>query len=251
MTHGGTVAEGRAAGESAFLTLTGEFQLLSGGRRLAITHMAERVLAYLALAARPVNRMRLAGSLWLDASDRRSASNLRTALWRLHQSGVGLVSAHDTRLLLAPAVRVDVTELTNIARRFIDNPSTTTPANLARLVDCGDLLPDWDDEWVVTDRERFRLIRLQALETCAAELLNRGNLGEALLAAEAATHTEPLRESTRRLVVRVHLAHGNIADAIRSFQQYRALLKEEFGLEPSRAMFKLIEAVADGRVTSQ
>jgi DNA-binding SARP family transcriptional activator len=221
--------------------LTGEFELAVGGRRLAVTHMAERVLAYLALAERPVNRTRLAGTLWLDASDRRAASNLRTVLWRLHRVAGAVVSADDSRLLLAPALAVDVTALSELAKRIIQEPVAAL-ARLPLLVDCTDLLPDWDDDWVVADRERFRLLRLEALERAAAALLDCGRYGDALLAAHAAERSEPLRESVRRLVMRAHLAQGNVAEAIRSFRQYRTLLDTEFGIEPSQVIRELLDS---------
>jgi DNA-binding SARP family transcriptional activator len=69
-------------GGAAGLTLTGEFQLVIGGRQSWIPHSAERVLTYLALADRPVSRARLAGALWRDESGERAAKSLRTALWR-------------------------------------------------------------------------------------------------------------------------------------------------------------------------
>jgi DNA-binding SARP family transcriptional activator len=77
-------------------------------------------------------------------------------------------------------------------------------------------LPDWDDEWVVADRERFRMLRLEALERGAERLIERTEYGRAMEAALAATLSDPLRESARRLVVRVHLGEGNLASAVQA-----------------------------------
>ena len=225
---------------SAWLTLTGEFRLRVAERRIVIPHSVERVLAYLALSNRPVSRTRLAGVLWLDSSDHRAANNLRTALWRLNRFGARLVVAEDDRLILAPDVGVDVTELSVLTRSLIDSPDDETLAALPLLVGGAELLPDWDDEWVVADRERFRLLRLEALEHAADALILRMELGRALDAALGAAQSEPLRESARRLLVRVHLAGGNVAEALREFRGYEAMLMEEIGLEPSAAMRELI-----------
>jgi DNA-binding SARP family transcriptional activator len=45
--------------------------------------------------------------------------------------------------------------------------------------------------------------------------------------------------------MRVHLAEGNQADAVREFRRYRALLQRELGVEPSPALFELV-GVATG-----
>src|SRR4029077_4535573 len=139
---------------AAGLTLIGEFELLIEGHQLTIPRSAERVLTYLALAGRPVARTRLAGVLWEDGSDQSAAKSLRTTLWRIRRAGVNLVLARDDRLRLYPDVAVDVTDLTVLAKRLIHQPDAEALARLPLLVECVELLPDWDDEWVVADRER-------------------------------------------------------------------------------------------------
>jgi DNA-binding SARP family transcriptional activator len=235
---------------AAWLSLTGEFGLRVADRRIVIPHSVERVLAYLALSNRPVSRTRLAGVLWLDASDHRAANNLRTALWRLNRFGAHLVIAEDDRLILAPDVSVDVTELSVLTRRLIDAPDDETLAALPLLIGGAELLPDWDDEWVVADRERFRLLRLEALERAADALISRMELGRALDAALGAAQSEPLRESARRLLIRVHLADGNVAEALREYRGYEAMVMEEIGLEPSVAMQELIRPYEDTRLVT-
>ena len=37
-------------------------------------------------------------------------------------------------------------------------------------------------------------------------------------------------------MIRVHLAEGNVASALQAFEEYRALLDLEVGVEPSSAM---------------
>ena len=45
--------------------------------------------------------------------------------------------------------------------------------------------------------------------------------GEAVEAAYAAVRAEPLRESAHRILVRIHLAEGNVVEALRVFDQFR------------------------------
>jgi len=229
---------------AAELTLMGEFELVISGRQLRVPHSAERVLTYLALADRPVARTRLAGALWEDGSDQGAAKSLRSTLWRIRRAGVNLVLARDDRLRLYPDVTVDVTDLTDLAKRLIRQPDPGALARLPLLVECAELLPDWDDEWVVADRERYRLLRLEALERAASALVERRHLGDALIAALAAVQAEPLRESARRIVVQVQIAQGNAAEAIHFYRAYQSLLRQELGLEPSPLMDQLIQPLA-------
>jgi len=222
------------------LTLVDDFTLVAAGRRLVVPHSVERILAYLALAGRPVNRATLAGALWLDASQSRAANSLRTGLWRLRRVGAAVNETGDGRVSLAVGVRVDVADLSETAQRLRRAPPGDPLAGLARLVEKRELLPDWDDDWVLPERERFRLLRLGALERAAELLLGRSEPEAALDAALAACGSEPLRESARRLVVRAHLAEGNVAEAVHAYAQYRALLRDELGVQPSRAMETLI-----------
>src|SRR5262245_24919411 len=188
------------------LTLTGEFELVVAGQRLTVPHSVERLLAYLALTERPVSRTKLAGTLWYDAPEKKAANNLRTTLWRLGRICGWLVLADPDRLALSSEVKVDATELTDLAQRIIHggDPDPHDLRNVPALVARAELLPDWEDGWVVGDRERFRVLRLEALERAAEALIERRCLGEALVAALAAVRSEPLRESCRRLVVRAH-----------------------------------------------
>jgi DNA-binding SARP family transcriptional activator len=227
------------------LTLTDEFDLVLGGQRVGVPHSIERVVAYLALASQPVHRAKLAGVLWPDAPDALAAKSLRTALWRVHRSRIAVLDVLDDRVALAAPIRVDVKDLLDVCRRVLERFGDGVEG-LEVLVDHGDLLPDWDDEWVVADRERFRLLRLQALELGAERLLERGEFGRAMEAAVSAIAGDPFRESARRLAMRVHLAQGNVASALAVYGEYQVLLDVEIGIEPSRTMRALVESGIDG-----
>lgn len=154
--------------------------------------------------------------------------------------------ACDDRLRLYPHVTVDVADLTDLAKRLIHQPDPEALAGLPLLVECVELLPDWDDEWMVADRERYRMLRLEALERAASALMERGHLGDALIAALAAVQAEPLRESARRLLVQVQLAQGNTAEAIYCYREYQSLIYRELGLEPPPLINQLIQPLHHG-----
>jgi DNA-binding SARP family transcriptional activator len=222
------------------LTLVEEFALLMSGQRLSLPHVAERVLTYLALANRPVARIRLAGALWPDCTDQRASKCLRSALWRLRQADRNLIEISGERVRLDPDVAVDISHLSTLAQRLVVAPDADSLGQVQLLVDHVELLPDWDEEWVAANRERYRLVRLAALESAACAFLERCLPGPALITAMAVVDAEPLRESARRIVMRIHLAQGNSVEAIQEHHRYRRLLRSEFGVEPSADITELL-----------
>ena len=91
----------------------------------------------------------------------RQNANLRTALWRLRQLPCALVEATPTQLSLAPCVDVDLHRTAAIAHRLADGAEDWLDDDVDAIVDAGELLPDWYDDWVVIERERFRQARLR------------------------------------------------------------------------------------------
>jgi DNA-binding SARP family transcriptional activator len=251
MTRDGAMSYAKSPADTVRLTLTGEFELTIDGRRRAIPHSVERVLAYLALTGHPVSRTRLAGALWIDVPEQRAASNLRTTLWRVGRVGDRVLAANPDRLQLSAGVGVDVVDLASLSKRLIREPQPADLTQLPFLLEHAEVLPDWEEGWIAADRERFRLLRLEALEQAASALIDQDRFGEALVSAIACVQSEPLRESARRLVVRVHVAQGNLAQALRTYREYRVLLGAELGIQPSRLMQQLIEPLCPRRAVTE
>jgi DNA-binding SARP family transcriptional activator len=235
-----TEAAGRERLPAHRLRLLDAFALEVDGEPIELPHGAQRVLAFLALRPHALQRSFMAGSLWLDAADDRAAANLRSALWRLRQhDGASVLTAHGT-LRLDPTVSVDTHEATDLARRWLSGLAGEDDVAPALMLLQSELLPDWYDEWVVEERERFRQLRLHALEAMAERLIDMGRVGDALLAALAATTDEPLRESAHRALIRVHLAEGNTGEAVRQLRRCELLFERELGLRPSDRLSELV-----------
>jgi DNA-binding SARP family transcriptional activator len=226
------------------LSLLDGFELCCDDRVVSLPLGSQRLVAFLALHDRALTRLYVAGALWLDASEGRSRANLRSALWRVGQPGAPIVEASATHLRLGREVVVDLTSLVTAARdRLAERTAAAGDVDAASL--SGDLLPDWYDDWVLTERERVSELRLHALEALAERLTESGSYGRAVEAAMAAVRAEPLRESAQRALIRVHLAEGNRCEALRRYRTYRARLWDELGLEPSPQMEELVDGIAD------
>lgn len=223
------------------LLLLDGFQLLSDGVPIVVPRGLQRVIALIAL--RPgATRTQLAGLLWPESPERRALSSLRTALWRLRREDICPLQTVSDTVRLGQGVTVDVDRLVHTASRV---PADADPEEAARVLAAGrhDLLPGWYEEWVLLERERLRQLRLHALEEIARIHLRAGRYGAALQAAIEAMRAEPLRETPHRLMVRIHLAEGNVYEALHTFYAYRELIRRDLQLEPSAAMSALLEPV--------
>ena len=232
----------------ARLSLLNTFELVCDGGPVAVPMSAQRLLAFLALHPRPLLRPFVAGTLWPETTEERAHASLRSALWRLHRLGSGLVEAAGGHVRLGSTVCTDLGSAEALARRLLDQDDADAfgldPSPLF-----GDVLPDWYEDWVLFERERFRQLRLRALDALSERLARVGRLGEAFEVGLAALAAEPLRESAHRALVRIHLAGGNTSEALRQYRLCRRLLGEQLGIQPSEQMEVLVGGVTSLEAT--
>ncbi len=221
------------------LTLLGGFHAVSCGDPVRLTRNPQRVLAFLALQERPVARDHVAASLWLDATDAHAAANLRSALWKLGRTLHGFVEVDDHLVRLTPSVGVDVREGVAAARAADSIAPRAERAEGDIDLLSKDLLPTWDDDWLVAERERFRQLRLHALEALCERLTALGRFAAAIEAGLAAVAGEILRESAHRVLIGAFIAEGNICEAVRQYRAFRSVLRTELDVAPSPAMEEL------------
>jgi DNA-binding SARP family transcriptional activator len=227
------------------LNLLRGFDLHIDHRPVEVIWSVKRLLAFLALTDRPLSRAYVAGTLWSDSLSDRANANLRSSLWRTQRACRLLIVATSQNIALGPHVRVDVRTAIGRAHHLLEATAPVHEADLSthtRLDLAADLLPDWYDDWVTVERERFRQLRLHALEAMCERLTAIGRYGQAVDAGLAAVRAEPLRESAHRTLIRAHLAEGNLSEAVRQYEHCRRLWREELGLEPSRSLSVLLPA---------
>jgi DNA-binding SARP family transcriptional activator len=225
----------------ARIALLESFELTLDGQPRPFPLAVQRLVAFLAVQGRPVLRLRVAGVLWPDTPEERANANLRSTLWRHHQAGFRVVKATAQHLALAADIRVDLRELTGLAHRLLAGCLDHDNPDYERLSRPGELLADWYEDWVLIERERFRQLRLHALEKLCEGLTQMRRFGQAVQAGMASVTGEPLRESAQRMLIRAYLAEGNRGEAIQQYQAYRRILKSELGLEPTAQMLSLVE----------
>lgn len=218
------------------LFLLNGFSLFLTEERVRLPLHAQRVLAYLALARQDgmkCSRDALVGRLWADSTLEHAHGSLRTALWRIRSVHAGLVSAGRSELALGPEVSVDLQQCRDQATRLLCAEAALSIDDINSSPLTGELLPSWEEDWLLVERERLRQMQLHALEALAVRLRKLGRYPDAIDAALRAKAIEPLRESVHAVLIDVCFDEGNIAAAHEYLRQYRALLQAELGLQPS------------------
>jgi DNA-binding SARP family transcriptional activator len=123
-----------------------------------------------------------------------------------------------------------------IARR--DWRRAWTVALTAQFVARRRFLPEADTAWAESWRRRFGETRARALECYATACLELGGaeLPGAERAARELLDVAPLRETGHLLLMRTLAARGNVAEALSAYDRLRVLLREQLGVDPSRAV---------------
>jgi DNA-binding SARP family transcriptional activator len=222
------------------LALLNNFELRQDGRLVPVPMSSARLVAFVALHDRPLRRAYVAGCLWRDVSETHATASLRTALWRVRSAGSRVLQPTANLLSLDPDTEVDVRRAVVTARQALARRAGSASVDIAELCRAHELLPDWYDDWVLIERERFRQLRLHALESLCESLAAEGRFAEAIEAGTAALADDPLRESAHRALIKAHLIEGNAAEAIRQYRFFRRLLRAELGLAPSPEIRRLI-----------
>lgn len=203
---------------------------------------SKRLLAFLALDRRALDRRYVSGTMWPDTDDERAAGCLRTGLWRLQRTGLELVAVTKASIRLSPSVQVDLGHVTDWADRVLANPAHHADLSPpAPVVPALNLLPGWFDEWVLVHRDRLRQRVLHALDAVARSLCEQGDFAGAIDAGVLAVEAEPLRESAQRALIGAHLAEGNLVEARRVFDRFSALLWRELRAVPSVDLYEAVD----------
>lgn len=214
----------------------GAFTLTAHRAAVPLGVDARRLVAYLAVHPRPQRRAALAVDLWPGVVVGAAMRLLDDAVLAVDVPGL-LVTDEAGALSLAPDVEVDLAAAMRLVRALPEVAAVEDP-DLALLG--ADVLPGWTASWIAIERERFRQLRLHAIEERSLRLVAAGRSTEAVDLAAGAVRSAPSRESARRAVIEAHLAQGNIAAAVAQYDEYRELLRSSVGAAPAFSLDGLL-----------
>jgi DNA-binding SARP family transcriptional activator len=112
------------------------------------------------------------------------------------------------------------------------------PAGIAYHVATRPFLIGLEASWVDDWRRRLTEVRLRGLECFAAASLGLGGpaLAQAEERARMLTELAPYRETGYRLLIEALEQRGNVAEALRTYERLRVLLRDDLGVPPSATL---------------
>ncbi|WP_307424085.1 AfsR/SARP family transcriptional regulator [Pseudarthrobacter defluvii] len=219
------------------------WQLRRDGEVVHVAVRQQRLITVLAVLG-PRLRNYVAGLLWPDCPEPRALESLRVSVHLVTRQMPGVLAKLGPMLALDPAVHVDLHRVRALLQESPAGLGLTSRA----LLDLRDaeLLPGWYEDWVLFEQSRLQQDRLRAITGLSRALLAAGDCEGAAEAAAAALDIEPLYESAVRTLVAAESQMGNVASALRAYENYAAALGRDLGVLPSEALRKLIDAVQGG-----
>lgn len=229
----------RSRASAVRVSLLGAFSVSEDGVGREIPKGARRLVALVALYRRGISRVRAATLLTPHLETPSAAGSVRATLARLRATGPPVLAADATTLRIAPGVTVDAWELESLAAQVAASPEPPRePIDLDSLL--LELLPGWEDDWVIFERARLQDLFVHALEAHARQLASAGSVIPALTTAYEALRVDPLRESAARVLIELQMSEGNQAQAARSYLDFRQRMRQAMGVEPSEALRALV-----------
>ncbi|MEM1278439.1 MAG: BTAD domain-containing putative transcriptional regulator [Cyanobacteria bacterium P01_H01_bin.152] len=238
------------------ISLLGGFSLIYDGHSIRdiAAGRSQQLLAYLLLhrsTAQP--RERIAFLMWPQATETQARANLRkllSGLRRLLPNADAFLWSDTKSLQWIPGAdfSLDVAEFQAAIKegeQVFDR--TSRQAALERAIHCyqGDLLPNYEDEWIVLEREQLQQMQSRALEQLIGMLEERHNYSMALSYAQKLLQMNDLNEAAYYTLMRLYGLSGDRANALQSYHQCMTILREELGIVPSTNTRQLYEQLLD------
>ena len=239
------------------LHLTGGFNLQCGNRVVPLrSRKGAALLAYLALnAPQRQSREHLAGLLWSESEESQARASLRQTLKGLRQDleAVGLLGLQGDRFSIGidtEALGVDILN----ALRSVESWSASQLL-LSRERVAESLLEGFEDidpsfrAWLSVQRQTLHDLFVRHLEAALAEgsdyeAASRRDLAMAL------ANLEPSNETACRTLMEYYTEKGDIAAALRRYNEIWELLDEDFDMEPSEQTQDLAVSIKSGESRS-
>ncbi|MGD9525778.1 AfsR/SARP family transcriptional regulator [Pseudonocardia sp.] len=208
---------------------------------------------------RPHTRESLSEVLWPSGQPGIAKRYLRQALWRFGAvtqgwpDGIVTIGPEVVRMASGPSWWLDVRAAENTYLRTRDTPahqlSHAQAEDLDAAVDLyrGELMACWYHDWCIEERVRQERIHLAMLEQLIGFCMTRRLHSRGIDYGQQVLHHDPARESTHRLLIRLHHGTGDRTSALRQYERCADALAAEYGIAPSAETAALHEQVRSGR----
>jgi len=197
--------------------------------------------------------------LWPESEPETIRRNLRQALFSLRHvleppplPPGSILQVQQSRLRLNPdLVATDVADFDRaVAEARKGGPGAIKALHRAIDLYKGDLLPGFDEDWIIQERIRLEDLYVFALRQLVEHSRKAGDSGETIQYLHLALAKEPLNEEWHLALMREYIDSGRPQSAIKQFDELTAVLQEHLACDPSEEAYELRERAQSGpRVT--
>jgi DNA-binding SARP family transcriptional activator len=199
-------------------------------------------------------REKLMDLFWSDTGPDQARAAFSTALWKIRRALAP--SCRETALRAnGHIVALDMPQPGIVdAHRFAAETalalSTSQAELLGRAIDLygGPFLEEFDEHWVLEERERLESLFIRALTLQMRRHAGDGRYEDALVCVRRILAVDPMRETAQRAAMLLYILNGQRGQALRQFQRCRAVLQEECAVEPMPETRSLVTMIRDGAV---
>jgi DNA-binding SARP family transcriptional activator len=228
-----------------------------------MTRVIQGLLAYLLINRyRTHNRDVLAALYWGEQRQEKARHSVNTALWRLRRllepegipPGTYLVGKYSEEVGFnreSPYwLDLDIFEK-QINKTLASSYQAVEAHEVEKLVKVlqlyeGELMESFYEDWALRERERLRTLYLN----CMAFLLQyekyHGSYERGLDYGRKILELDPLREEIQREMMRLFMASGQSALAVRQYETCCEILKNELGIKPMEETSALYTQIISG-----
>lgn len=239
--------------------LLGTFRVLVDGARVhcELGRTGKNMASFLfAFPGKAHRRERIADLFWPELDAERSRAALNSAIWRLRKMldrepashGGGNVRTIGSEVVLEPGTRLEID--TQIFERKVQQTFSNAEAlkdtllrkslqeGLGRYE--GPFLEGEDADWILEERERLHSLFVRAAANLVRYYGNVAAYEDGIALARRILALDPYRESELRNLLVLLSLNDQRAEALRTYERWRASLRRELGVDPMPATIELV-----------
>jgi DNA-binding SARP family transcriptional activator len=234
------------------ISLHGAYHLSLGERELALSGLvSKKLLAVLACQkGKSVSRSSLSALFWEDSSETQARQNLRQLLYQLR----GQLGDWDGLSVEREFLSLDKAKVVSDIELLMAKLSSGTVSDSLLCIDnFSDGLFEWFGDTGELLSSWVELARRDISQRLCAELeriMNLGNEGQSVRAAQALQKIDSVDESSAQFLLRHYASMGNTGRALKIYQQLWEQLDVDYGMEPSAVTTNLIAEIKSGTYDS-
>lgn len=207
-------------------------------------------------------RERLLDLFWPEAEPTRARAVFSTALWKVKRllssyemAKISLRStAQDVSLDLSDISAVDAHHFRATALNAFSAQGTSSDcralASAAGLYR-GQFLEEYDDDWVLEQRESLLGLYVRALADLMCMLAQRAEYDDALLCGRRLLASDATREMVHRAVMVLYVLNGQRAEAIHQYERCERILAVECDVNPMPETRNLAQLIRSDEIFEQ